>query len=78
MMGGESKPQWFCRQCGAECEVMPDGKPGRAISSRPSTMLDAGKVKEWIAENAGTHYVPKFELLEAINSGNLNAGAIIE
>jgi hypothetical protein len=41
-------------------------------------MLDAGKVKEWIAENAGTHYVPKFELLEAINSGNLNAGAIIE
>jgi hypothetical protein len=37
---------------------------------RPAT-LDAGKVKQWIAENAGTHYLPKFELLEAINSGNL-------
>lgn len=49
------------------------------LSTRPSTMLDAGKVLKWIAENWHADDDTQCclyanDLEKEINSGNLNAG----
>ncbi len=36
-----------------------------------SELIDKQALLEWIEDNAGSHYLPKFELIDEINSGNL-------
>jgi Fe-S-cluster containining protein len=75
----EIKGQWFCRQCGAECQALPDGKPGPAIS-RPSLERYKERLVEWIKKNyklgddqeGGTCSLVHVEdFVEAIKSGEL-------
>lgn len=50
VVDGEPKSQWFCRQCGAECEVLPNGKPGKALPYTPKHSDTALHVPDgWIA-----------------------------
>jgi hypothetical protein len=38
-------------------------------------MISGELLEKWINDNAGTHYLPKFELLDAIQSGSLSPPA---
>lgn len=41
-------------------------------------MISGELLEKWIIDNAGTHYLPKFELLDAIQSGSLSPPAPCE